>query len=71
MQPKPLVGISADRRGLDAHPWHVVGQRYITAIRDGADAVPFLVPVLGNSIHGDEILAKVDGIFLTGSPSNV
>jgi putative glutamine amidotransferase len=71
MQPKPLIGISADRRVLDPHPFHVVGEKYITAIRDGADAVPFLVPVLGNSIHGDEILAKVDGLFLTGSPSNV
>lgn len=71
MQAKPLVGISADRRVLDPHPFHMVGEKYITAIRDGADAVPFLVPVLGSSIHGDEILAKVDGIFLTGSPSNV
>ena len=71
MQPKPLIGISADRRVLDPHPFHVVGEKYITAIRDGADAVPLLVPVLGNSIHGDEILAKVDGLFLTGSPSNV
>ena len=57
MQAKPLVGISADRRVLDPHPFHMVGEKYITAIRDGADAVPFLVPVLGNSIHGDEILA--------------
>ncbi len=71
MQAKPLVGISADRRVLDPHPFHMVGEKYITAIRDGADAVPFLVPVLGNRIHGDEILAKVDGLFLTGSPSNV
>ena len=71
MQPKPLIGISADRRVLDPHPFHVVGEKYITAIRDGADAVPFLIPALEDSIPGDEILAKVDGLFLTGSPSNV
>jgi len=71
MQPKPLIGISADRRVLDPHPFHVVGEKYITAIRDGADAVPFLIPALGNSVNGEEILAKVDGLFLTGSPSNV
>jgi len=71
MQPKPLIGISADRRVLDPHPFHVVGEKYITAIRDGAGAVPFLIPALGDSIPGDEILAKVDGLFLTGSPSNV
>jgi putative glutamine amidotransferase len=71
MQERPLIGISTDRRVLDPHPFHVVGEKYITAIRDGADAVPFLIPALGNSIDGKEILAKVDGLFLTGSPSNV
>lgn len=71
MQPKPLIGISADRRVLDPHPFHVVGEKYVTAIRDGAKAVPFLIPALGDSIPADEILAKVDGLFLTGSPSNV
>lgn len=71
MQSRPLVGISADRRVLDPHPFHVVGEKYITAIRDGADAVPFLIPALGDSVDGNDILAKVDGIFLTGSASNV
>jgi len=71
MPHKPLVGISADRRVLDPHPFHGVGEKYITAIRDGADAVPFLIPALGDSVPGEEILARVDGIFLTGSPSNV
>jgi putative glutamine amidotransferase len=71
MQARPLIGISTDRRVLDPHPFHVVGEKYITAIRDGADAVPFLIPALGNSIDGKEILAKVDGLFLTGSPTNV
>lgn len=71
MLPRPLVGISADRRVLDPHPFHVVGEKYITAIRDGADAVPFIIPALGDSVDGNDILAKVDGIFLTGSASNV
>jgi len=71
MQSRPLVGISADRRVLDPHPFHVVGEKYITAIRDGADAVPFIIPALGDSVDGNDILAKVDGIFLTGSASNV
>jgi putative glutamine amidotransferase len=71
MQSRPLVGISADRRVLDPHPFHVVGEKYITAIRDGADALPFLIPALGDTVDGKDILAKVDGIFLTGSASNV
>ncbi len=67
----PLVGIPADRRQLDPHPFHVVGEKYITAIRDGADALPFLIPALGNTIDAEAVLRRVDGILLTGSPSNV
>lgn len=67
----PLIGIPADRRQLDPHPFHVVGEKYITAIRDGADALPFLIPALGNTIDAEAVLRRVDGILLTGSPSNV
>jgi putative glutamine amidotransferase len=40
-------------------------------VRDGADAVPFLIPALGNSISVGDVLSRLDGILLTGSPSNV
>jgi len=71
MGAKPVVGIPADRRLLDPHPFHVVGEKYATAVRDGADAIPFLIPVLGDSIDAATVLQRVDGILLTGSPSNV
>jgi putative glutamine amidotransferase len=56
---------------LDPHPFHVVGEKYLTAVRDGADALPFPIPALGTTIDADEILDKVDGLLLTGSYSNV
>lgn len=71
MGAKPVVGIPADRRQLDPHPFHVVGEKYATAVRDGADAIPFLIPALGDSIDAETVLQRVDGILLTGSPSNV
>lgn len=71
MSVTPVVGIPADRRQLDPHPFHVVGEKYVTAIRDGADALPFLIPALGDSIDAAAVLRRVDGILLTGSPSNV
>ncbi len=71
MDAKPLIGITADRRIVDPHPFHMVGEKYATAIRDGADALPFLIPSLGQSIDADDILSRIDGLFLTGSPSNV
>ena len=68
---KPLIGIPADRRILGPHPFHCVGEKYIRAVAEGADAVPVLIPALGDETDLDAVLASVDGILLTGSPSNV
>lgn len=68
---KPLVGIPCDHRMIGPHPFHAVGEKYIVAARDGADAIPVLIPVLEKPIDVEEILNTVDGILLTGSPSNV
>ena len=61
----------ADRRIIEPHPFHMVGEKYAAAVRDAAEGLPFLIPALGHSIDADEIIAHVDGIVLTGSPSNV
>ncbi len=71
MAAKPVIGVPADRRILEPHPFHVVGEKYVTAVRDGADALPFMIPALGDSVDVDAILARIDGLFLTGSTSNV
>lgn len=68
---KPIVGIPCDHRMIGPHPFHAVGEKYIVAVRDGARALPLLVPVLETPIDIEEILDTVDGILLTGSPSNV
>ncbi len=68
---KPLIGIPADRRILGPHPFHCVGEKYIRAVAEAADAVPVLIPSLGDEVDFDAILDGVDGILLTGSPSNV
>lgn len=68
---KPVIGVPADRRIVGPHPFHMVGEKYIVAIRDGASAQPFLLPVLGHSVDLDDVLSRLDGLFLTGSPSNV
>ena len=71
MSTKPLIGIPCDRRVLDPHPFHMVGEKYLTGIRDGAGALPFMIPALGDSLDADAVLARIDGLLLTGSPSNV
>lgn len=67
----PIVGIPCDHRMLGAHPFHIVGEKYITAVRDGAGALPLLIPALDPPIPPSELLAAVDGFLFTGSPSNV
>lgn len=67
----PVVGIACDRRMLGDHAFHVVGEKYIEAVRDGAGALPFLIPVLDPPIKPEELLAHVDGFLFTGSVSNV
>lgn len=67
---KPIIGIPADRRLLGSHWFHCVGEKYINAVVQAAEAVPVLVPALGERYLADW-LASFDGILFTGSPSNV
>ena len=67
----PIVGLPCDRRVLGQHPFHTVGEKYIAAIREGTGALPLLLPVLDPPLDNDAVLAAVDGLLFTGSPSNV
>ncbi len=75
---RPVVGIPCDVKLLGPHPFHAVGEKYIAAVEGGAGAKPLLLPV-PRLVEGtfdlarelDEIFALCDGIFLTGSHSNV
>jgi putative glutamine amidotransferase len=48
-----------------------VGEKYLQAVIDGADALPLMIPVMAEHLDIEELLAQVDGILLTGSPSNI
>ncbi len=71
MDRKPLIAVPADRRVLHPHPSHISGEKYLKALIDGSDALPFIVPSLPDDIGIDEILERVDGVTLTGSYSNI
>ena len=68
---RPLVGVISDRRMQGPHPFHMVGEKYLQAIADGADAYPVALPSLAEGFDVLDILDRLDGLFLTGSPSNV
>ena len=71
MRPKPIIGVPADRRVYEPHPYHMVGEKYLKAVIEAADAVPLIIPVLADDLAIDELVDQVDGVMLTGSPSDI
>lgn len=69
--PPPLVGVTCCVRTLNGFPFHVVGEKYIVAALDAGGALPLLIPALGDRLDLDALVARIDGLLLTGSPSNV
>ncbi len=68
---RPLVGIVSDRRMLGTHPFQMVGEKYLQALVDGSDAYPLALPSLAEGFDVLDILNRLDGLFLSGSQSNV
>lgn len=67
----PLVALSACTRQLGAHPFHVVGDKYLRAVATAAGALPMMLPALPGLIAPNDLVAQIDGLLLTGSPSNI
>jgi putative glutamine amidotransferase len=67
----PLVGVPCCARDHNGHPYHVVGDKYVRAIAEAADALPLAIPALGPAIDVDDLIARLDGLLVTGSPSNI
>jgi putative glutamine amidotransferase len=77
---RPLVGISACLKENGRGGWHhTVGDKYIRAAFHAVGALPVLIPAIGPEFGEetamtaalDRLLDTMDGVLLTGSPSNV
>ena len=71
---QPWVWVTHDHRllghGDHRSPFTVLGDKYATAIKLGAQAEPFTLPTASAS-QIPALLAHCDGVLFTGSPSNV
>jgi putative glutamine amidotransferase len=65
----PLILLSGDVREIDGYSWHAAVDTYLRAVQL-IGAVPLILPSL-DGIDLDAVLARVDGVLLTGSRSNV
>jgi len=68
---RPLIGVVSDRRMQGPHPFHMVGEKYLQALADGSEAYPVALPSLAEGFDVVDIIHRLDGLFLTGSPSNL
>jgi putative glutamine amidotransferase len=66
----PLILVSADRRESDGYAWHATVDTYLKAVT-GIGGVPLILPSLGPALDLEAVLARTDGVLLTGSRSNV
>lgn len=67
---KPVVGLTADVKQIDPHPYHCVGDKYLRAVVDAAGAIPVIMPAL-DEVAAADWLDLLDGVVLTGSYANV
>jgi putative glutamine amidotransferase len=67
----PVVGVPACLVPRDGFAFHHVGDKYVDSVIDGAGGLPLLIPALGPRLEVDALLAELDGLLVTGSPSNV
>src|SRR5260370_27697262 len=66
-----IIGIPCCLRSINERPFHTVSERYPHAVIDAAGCLPFLIPSIGPKIDCSALLDRLDGLLLTGSPSNV
>jgi putative glutamine amidotransferase len=67
----PLVGIPSCLRVVNQRVLHGVDDRYPSAVIDAAGCLPVLIPAIGSKVDVCMLLDRLDGLLLTGSPSNV
>ena len=68
---RPLIGLPACSKQIGDQTYHTIGDKYVRAVAEAAEAVPLAFPALAELSDTPAILDGLDGIVLTGSPSNV
>lgn len=67
----PLIGVPACVKEIDHLPFHTAGDKYVRAVAEGAGGMPLVIPALGELIDIEALVARLDGLLVTGSLSNV
>jgi putative glutamine amidotransferase len=68
---RPVLGLICCTRLVGGEPAQSVMNRYVLAAARYADTSTLLVPTLAGAAEAADIAPRLDGLLLTGSPSNV
>jgi putative glutamine amidotransferase len=68
---RPFVGVTSCLKPRDGGYFHSVSRRYVDAVTSAVDAIPVLLPAIGADQDIEGLLTRLDGLLLTGSPSNI
>ena len=68
---RPVLGVIACNRMVGSEVAQAVMNRYIRAAMTYADVAALIIPSLPDLMTAAEVAPRIDGILLTGSPSNV
>lgn len=68
---RPVLGVIACNRMVGTESAQAVMDRYIRAAMTYAEVAALIVPSLSDLMTAAEVAPRLDGILLTGSPSNV
>jgi putative glutamine amidotransferase len=68
---RPVLGIVCCTRAVGVEPAQAVMNRYVESAMTWAEAAALLVPTLPRLMSAREVAPRLDGLLLTGSPSNV
>jgi putative glutamine amidotransferase len=71
MSRTPLVGLPTDSKPIGLHRYQAAGEKYVRALVDGAQVLPVMIPSMSPPLPLREVLSRLDGLFLTGSYSNI
>lgn len=68
---RPVLGVIACNRVVETQSAQAVMTRYLASALKYADAAALLVPAMPELMHPKEVAGRLDGILLTGTPSNL
>ncbi len=68
---RPVLGVICCNRSIDNQAAQAVMTRYLNASLTYADAAGLLIPAMPELFHARDVAPRLDGLLLTGTPSNL